>query len=225
MVASKLYLATLATLTRSIQVQGAGASGPAVDLGYGIYTGVSNASTKLNVWKGIRYAAPPVGALRWQAPQPPVSDRTPVLAASFGPACPQSYARYLGVAFTPGNEDCLYLNVYSPAGNSAVGNATGGLPVVVWIHGGGYGQGDASQQDPSALINANDNGLVAVTIQYRVSPGPHPSWKRSVYSPLSRALAWCLWLRLFSRDQISRGSQFRPSRPAVLPGVGADAHL
>ena len=63
--------------------------------------------------------------------------------------------------FIPGDEDCLFLNVYAPA------NAKD-LPVLVWIHGGGYGMGDASQ-DMSEIIAANDNGFVAVVIQYRVS--------------------------------------------------------
>jgi carboxylesterase type B len=63
-------------------------------------------------------------------------------------------------AFIPGNEDCLYLNVYAPP-NAAK------LPVLVWIHGGGYGLGDATQ-DMSEIINANEKGFVAVTLQYRV---------------------------------------------------------
>lgn len=66
-----------------------------------------------------------------------------------------------GATFTPGNEDCLYLNVYAPP------NATR-LPVLVWIHGGGYGLGDGTE-DMTDIINANEKGFVAVTIQYRVS--------------------------------------------------------
>ncbi|KAH8880533.1 inactive carboxylesterase 4 [Thozetella sp. PMI_491] len=135
-----------------------------VDLGYGVYTGVNNPSTNLNVWKGIRYAAPPLGELRWQAPQPPVTNRTPVLANTFGPACFQTPSHYTGAAAVLSTEDCLYLNVFSPATSS--NNAK--LPVIVWIHGGGYGQGDAIQQDSSAFINTNDNGLLVVNFQYRL---------------------------------------------------------
>jgi carboxylesterase type B len=65
------------------------------------------------------------------------------------------------VPFIPGNEDCLFLNVYAPP------NAKN-LPVIVWIHGGGYGYGDGTQ-DMTEIINANEKGFIAVTIQYRVS--------------------------------------------------------
>jgi carboxylesterase type B len=60
-----------------------------------------------------------------------------------------------------GNEDCLFLNVYAPQNAS-------NLPVLVYIHGGGYGQGSASA-DLSGIINANNNAFVGVAIQYRVS--------------------------------------------------------
>lgn len=61
---------------------------------------------------------------------------------------------------TLGNEDCLHLNVYAPVNASQ-------LPVLVWIHGGGYGAGDGTQ-DLSAIINANNNSFIGVAIQYRV---------------------------------------------------------
>jgi carboxylesterase type B len=111
----------------------------------------------------IRYAAPPTGDLRWQPPQalPPKAGAAVTDASSFGPICPQSLPAVPGAVFIPGDEDCLYLNVYAPA------NATA-LPVLVWIHGGGYGYGDGTQ-DMSEIINANNQRFVAVTIQYRVS--------------------------------------------------------
>jgi len=61
------------------------------------------------------------------------------------------------------SEDCLFLNVYAPQNAS-------NLPVLVWIHGGGYGLGDGTQ-DMSSMINANNNSFVGVAIQYRVSEG------------------------------------------------------
>lgn len=107
----------------------------------------------------IRFAAPPVGSLRWQEPQPPAENRSQVIQANaFAPQCPQS-------SLSPNNgtlstEDCLFLNVYAPP------NAKN-LPVLVWIHGGGYGLGNG-QQDMQAIINTNNNSFVAVAIQYRL---------------------------------------------------------
>ncbi len=114
----------------------------------------------------VRYAAPPTGKLRWQPPQAlPLSLNAPITDANaFGPVCPQSMPAVPGAPFIPGNEDCLYLNVYAPA-NAA------NLPVLVYIHEGGYGMGDGTH-DMTDIINANDKGFVAVTIQYRVSARP-----------------------------------------------------
>ena len=134
-----------------------------VDLDYALYTGVHNPSTSLNIWKGIRYAAPPLGSFRWQNPQPPAVNRTAILASSPGPICPQAMPAIPGMPFVPGNEDCLFLNVHAPPAS----NLSANFPVLVMIHGGGYGAGDASQ-DMSAFVNANERALVAVTVQYRV---------------------------------------------------------
>ncbi|KAF2814090.1 carboxylesterase type B [Mytilinidion resinicola] len=137
-----------------------------VDLGYEIYEGVANSTTGLNTFKGIRYAAPPIGSLRWQPPHVPTYNRSSTIsAASLAPACPQnpdSFSQTSGKQspFVLGTEDCLFLSVYSPSNAS-------NLPVLVWIHGGGYGEGSGSQ-DLSAIINANSNGFVGVAIQYRL---------------------------------------------------------
>src|SRR4051794_38916427 len=85
-----------------------------VDLDYALYTGVYSPSTSLNIWKGIRYAAPPLGSLRWQNPQPPAVNRTAILASSQAPICPQAMPAIPGMPFVPGNEDCLFLNVHAP---------------------------------------------------------------------------------------------------------------
>ncbi|KAK4207680.1 acetylcholinesterase [Rhypophila decipiens] len=133
-----------------------------VNLGYAKYQGVANAASGVNSWKGIRFAAAPTGNLRWQPPRsPPLVLNAPVTPAnSFGPMCPQSLPAVPNAPYIPGNEDCLFLNVYAPA------NARG-LPVLVWIHGGGYGFGDGTQ-DMTEIINANNNGIVVVSIQYRL---------------------------------------------------------
>ncbi|MCJ1373276.1 hypothetical protein MMC20_004504 [Loxospora ochrophaea] len=133
-----------------------------VDLGYEVYQGISNASNGLNSFLGMRYAAPPTGTLRWQAPQAPTSNRSETLPANaLPPRCPQNYdAPGNPGADTSGYEDCLFLSVYAPA------NATN-LPVLVWIHGGGYGLGQGNQ-DLSSIINTNKNSFIGVAIQYRL---------------------------------------------------------
>ncbi|PKS06171.1 hypothetical protein jhhlp_007488 [Lomentospora prolificans] len=135
-----------------------------VDLGYAVYRGVHNESSGLNSWKGIRYAAPPVGALRWQRPTAPEPIEEIVLADQFGPSCPQAAPQLSRVSvFVPGDEDCLFLNVYSPEDASAEHP----LPVFVSIHGGGYGLGNANY-DVAGLMASNDNSFITVTIQYRL---------------------------------------------------------
>ncbi|KAL2270619.1 hypothetical protein VTJ83DRAFT_2803 [Remersonia thermophila] len=133
-----------------------------VNLGYAKYKGYHDASTGLNYWKGIRYAAPPTGSLRWQPPQvlPPELFPPTINAFDFGPVCPQAMPSLPYAPHIPGNEDCLFLNVYAPAGAKK-------LPVLVYIHEGGYGFGDG-RRDMTEIINANDKGFVAVTIQYRL---------------------------------------------------------
>ncbi|KAL5358588.1 Alpha/Beta hydrolase protein [Aspergillus floccosus] len=146
-------------------IVGCSASGPIVDLGYSSYQGYYEATTSLNIWKGIRYASPPVGHLRWQPPVPPVKNASQIIpAVDQAPLCPQSGAAdtpaVYGFNSGPGDEDCLFLNVYAPPGASD-------LPVLVWIHGGGYGLFGAVY-DPSPLMNTNDNGFITVEIQYRL---------------------------------------------------------
>ncbi|KAJ5698618.1 hypothetical protein N7462_000623 [Penicillium macrosclerotiorum] len=139
--------------------------GPIIDLGYAKYQGSYNDTSGLNIFKGIRYAAPPLGKLRWQAPEPPPANQTTVLPATEQPPlCPQSGAAKLpevyGFNSALGDEDCLFLNVYAPSGAKA-------LPVLVWIHGGGYGLYGAIY-DPSDWMKTNKNGFISVVIQYRL---------------------------------------------------------
>ncbi|EXJ66348.1 carboxylesterase 2 [Cladophialophora psammophila CBS 110553] len=150
---------------RSRQASSGNSSSLQVDLGYEVYEGYTNSTTGLNVWKGIRFAAPPTGSHRWQAPQAPQTNRDAVIQANhFGPICPQNQDTtntLVPLNSTGSSEDCLFLNVYAPP------NAASPLPVLFYIHGGGYGRGNG-QQDLSAIINANNNSFVGVTIQYRL---------------------------------------------------------
>jgi para-nitrobenzyl esterase len=104
------------------------------------------------VWRGIPYAAPPVGELRWRRPDPPAQHTEVLDATTFRPVCAQGGGNR-------GSEDCLYLNVYAPA--SARGRS---LPVLFWIHGGRNITG-SGQSEAHALALS---GAVVVTIEYRL---------------------------------------------------------
>ncbi|MCW2929330.1 MAG: carboxylesterase family protein [Actinomycetia bacterium] len=106
---------------------------------------------------GIPYAAPPVGALRWQPPHPAASWHGIRAATSLAPHCPQPASPF-GVAST--SEDCLYLNVFAPAGAR-----DRNLPVMVWIHGGALVVGESDDYNPAALVR---DGVIVVTINYRL---------------------------------------------------------
>ena len=108
---------------------------------------------------GIPYAAPPVGALRWQPPRPPAPWPGTRAATSYAPHCPQPSGSF-GLAST--SEDCLYLNVFTPAENKAQGRH---LPVMVWVHGGSLRTGESDDYNPAGLVR---HGVVVVTINYRI---------------------------------------------------------
>jgi para-nitrobenzyl esterase len=107
---------------------------------------------------GIPYAAPPVGALRWQPPRPAAPWRGVREATSFAPYCAQPAASPTGTGST--SESCLYLNVFAPAQTS-----DRKLPVMVWIHGGGLLTGESNDYNPAALVSS---GVIVVTINYRL---------------------------------------------------------
>ncbi len=114
----------------------------------------------LRVFLGVPYAQPPVGPLRWRAPQPLLPRAGEREAAAFGPDCPQ--AARAGLRADRQDEDCLYLNIWAPA------HAPGqDLPVMVWFHGGGFvaGSGADVRCDGAALAR---QGVVVVTFNYRV---------------------------------------------------------
>jgi para-nitrobenzyl esterase len=107
---------------------------------------------------GIPYAAPPVGSLRWRAPQPAAHWSGVRDTTHFAPHCPQTASEF-GVAST--SENCLYLNVYAPQTDHKKGN----LPVMVWFHGGVFVWGESDDWDPAQLVQ---NGVIVVTINYRL---------------------------------------------------------
>ena len=116
------------------------------------------------VYKGIPYAAPPLGDLRWREPQPVTPWKGVRAADTFAPACLQKGVSMPGETPPTVSEDCLYLNIWAPAGK-----ATAHWPVIVWIHGGGYSNGSASMPLYWGDRLAR-KGVIVVTIAYRLGP-------------------------------------------------------
>lgn len=118
------------------------------------------------VYKGIPYAAPPVGSLRWKPPFP-VSPWSGVRRClSYGPACVQpKVSSIFSRKYAQVSEDCLYLNVWTPVKP----NTSGKLPVLFWIHGGAFMTGSASDDFYDAQELAQ-KGVVVVTFNYRLGP-------------------------------------------------------
>lgn len=151
--------------------------GPALDtvttkkISGGEIAGFIDPATGAHVWRGIPFAAPPVGDLRWRAPRPAEAWDGVRRSLDHAPWCPQirsaldegSSADEVPLGAVMGQEDCLYLNVYAPP------NATGqDLPVMMWIHGGSNTWGRAEQYDPSKLVTTEN--VIVVVVQYRLGP-------------------------------------------------------
>ena len=153
-----LIALTLATAGGNAGAAAAPGSGgvPIVHIDSGVVRGV--AGSTVDAFLGLPYAAPPTGNLRWRPPRPPADWQGVRDATKFAPSCPQIPDFTAG----PRDEDCLYLNVYTPVLRSS---DQGGLPVLVWIHGGGFTQGAGRDYDPSKLAA---DGIVVVTINYRL---------------------------------------------------------
>ncbi|HUX43137.1 MAG TPA: carboxylesterase family protein, partial [Terracidiphilus sp.] len=119
---------------------------------------------KVRAYLGIPYAAPPVGDLRWKAPQPAAKWKGNRDASHFGAHCAQGRV-FADMVFQDAgpSEDCLYLNVFAPA--TAKKNAN--LPVMFWIHGGGYSGGASSEPRHNGDFLPL-KGVVLVTINYRL---------------------------------------------------------
>ena len=114
------------------------------------------------VWRGVRYAKAPIGELRYQAPQAPDSWSGVKDAISFGAVAPQ-FKKVL-VDNETQNEDCLFLNVWSPAADGKK------RPVMVWIHGGGFVGGSGSSDMYNGTQIAKRGDVVVVTLNYRLGP-------------------------------------------------------
>ncbi|HEY2178299.1 MAG TPA: carboxylesterase/lipase family protein [Caulobacteraceae bacterium] len=165
----------------------------------------------LSIFKGLRYAAPPIAALRFQPPEAPTAWREPAEALGLGAPAIQAAVppgettggRGAGDPPAPGqpgtSEDCLFLNVWTPG-------AGGERPVMVWLHGGGFGAGSggAAMYDGAALARRGD--VVTVTVNHRLGVfgylnlaalGGHPSSGVAGMLDIVAALKWV-------RDNIAR---------------------
>jgi para-nitrobenzyl esterase len=134
-----------------------------VKTGSGLVRGEAESGSATCVWRGVPYAAPPVGELRWKAPQP-VSWSGVREAVEFGDRCMQGNGM-MGGGGAPDagmSEDCLYLNIWRPQGS-------GPFPVMFWVHGGGYytGSGGDPQYWGDRLAQAGQ--VMVVTINYRLA--------------------------------------------------------
>ena len=133
----------------------------------GVVIGTEDRATNTLSWKGIPYAKPPVGELRWREPQDPDKRSEPLHASDFCEICPQ-YIDHDRNRETPqivlGTEDCLYLNIWRPR------SGEDNLPVFFWIHGGGN-----SVQWPllswlDGSILSSRSKMVVVSVNYRLGP-------------------------------------------------------
>jgi para-nitrobenzyl esterase len=129
----------------------------------GVLEGVVSADGKVRTFKGIPYAAPPVGPLRWKPPQP-VQPWTGVRRAVEYPPRSMQGRIYSDMVFHDEgpSEDCLYLNLWMPADNPQAK-----LPVMVWIHGGGFIAGSSSEPRQDAG-NLSKKGVMVVSLNYRL---------------------------------------------------------
>ncbi|KAJ7262675.1 Alpha/Beta hydrolase protein [Mycena haematopus] len=168
-----LLCASLLSLIYARTVNSVPTPSPVVDLGYTQYQGVVNTSLGITSFLGIRYAYPPTGNLRFQAPEKPPTFSGVQLATTDAPACFQGGLGHLGGQSLTNpvtarddseqSEDCLFLSVYTPNLKPKVL-----LPTIVWIHGGGYVLGSASDYNGADIVQESNNGVVVVVIQYRL---------------------------------------------------------
>lgn len=140
------------------------ASSPArVEISNGVLVGLVDSANGLRIFRGVPYAQPPVGELRWREPQPVKNWKGERKATEFGPRCMQRPVFSDMVFRSPTiSEDCLYLNIWTPAKSESER-----LPVLVYFYGGGFVAGDGSEPRYDGASMAK-KGIVALTVNYRL---------------------------------------------------------
>jgi carboxylesterase type B len=153
-------------------------SGPEVKSNGATFIGSTDDNYGVSIWLGIRYAKPPIGSLRLQPPEKVDNDGT-IVTQSFGAQCFQMDIP----SNTNISEDCLFLNIYRPSKAALKENGDGdndddddessdSLPVMFWIHGGGFNDGSGQIYDSRSLVNTSvalKTPTLVVTINYRLS--------------------------------------------------------
>ncbi len=132
-----------------------------VETEQGLIKGYADSEDNACVWKGIHYAAQPVGDLRFRAPQPPPPHEGVFEASEYGPACPQEGTIYSGGDVSDCAEACLTLNIWRPA-------RPGTYPVMYWIHGGAFKQGSGTFEMSDGARLAAEQEVIVITVDYRV---------------------------------------------------------
>ena len=147
-------------------------SNPVLTIEGGQIMGVETPTEGIVAYKGVPFAAPPVGDLRWKEPQPVVPWDGVKVADSYGAAASQTtwdpdsfYGReWQASGSVPFEEDCLYLNVWTPA----PGQTGKKLPVAMWIHGGGYREGFGFEPEMDGGEDWASRGVILVQVTYRL---------------------------------------------------------
>lgn len=147
-------------------------SNPVLTIEGGKIQGVPTSVEGIIAYKGVPFAAPPVGDLRWKEPQPVVPWEGVKIADTYGAAAMQTiwdptsfYGREWRASDSAKfNEDCLYLNIWTPA----AGQKDKKLPVAMWIHGGGYREGFAYEPEMDGGVDWASRGVILVTVTYRL---------------------------------------------------------
>ncbi|KAJ7916275.1 alpha/beta-hydrolase [Mycena leptocephala] len=156
--------AALSTVTLDCKLAGA-----LIRLGFvlifspdGTFTGLTDTTNQIIYFRGVRYADPPVGALRFRAPvSPPTTQLGNVNATNFGATC---IATTQTATTSTTSEDCLFGNIYVPIATTA----TSALPVLIYFHGGGFEGGSSHDAPPENIIQPSAKPLIFVTFEYRL---------------------------------------------------------